>query len=381
MQPSTQLARVVFGFFLSIVLTQAAPQSEMPRQARAHMTQDQLCCITSNAVTPVYPREARLAGIQGEVKLLLVIGENHSIAELQAISGDPLLVESTMKAVRQWKFMIGVYVNGAVRETEVPLTFTFKIEDPPRPAYLHLKNNKVIRADDVREFSDGIQYTTDGRTHHISADSVTGINACAHASMNFKPIDKEEANCIPGGGPSFVIRAIPLLPAAKTSDANSPMVTNAESLATETWFNQRIEWEYGKEGIAWKTTIKSPNGQREYQLKLQPLWAVEGGVVALEIVVARPGEPDANVLGERETDVEYPFVITVEELANGLEHSKFGAVRNLEADGIALKVKIEHFRLGKGVGSGSIYCAKCKNLQALSVWMTVESKVSIVSAE
>jgi len=60
--------------------------------------------------------------------------KNNSIAESQAISGDPLLVESTMKAVRQWKFMIGGYVNGAVRETEVALTFTFEIEDPPRPA-------------------------------------------------------------------------------------------------------------------------------------------------------------------------------------------------------------------------------------------------------
>jgi TonB family protein len=209
----TQFAQIVFGFLLSIALTQVAPQSAIPPpQARVHITQDQLCCITSNAVRPVYPREARLAGIQGEVNLLLVIGENNSIAELQAISGDPLLVESTMKAVRQWQFMIGGYEVGAFRETEVPLTFTFKIEDPPKPAYLHLKNNKVIRADDVREFLDGIEYTADGRTHHISSDSVTGINSCAHASMIFKPKDKEEANCIPGSGPYFVIRAIPLVP-------------------------------------------------------------------------------------------------------------------------------------------------------------------------
>jgi TonB family protein len=224
-----QFAHNVFGLLLSIALTQVAPQSAMPPpQARVHMTQDQLCCITSNAVSPVYPREARLAGIQGEVKLLLVIGENNSIAELQAISGDPLLVESAMKAVRQWKFMIGAYVNGAVRETEVPLTFTFKIEDPPRPAYLHLKNNKVIHADDVREFLDGIEYTADGRTHHISADSVTGINACASVSMILKPKDKEEADCIPGGGPSFDIRAIPLLPAIGASHVH-PSAANDSS--------------------------------------------------------------------------------------------------------------------------------------------------------
>lgn len=101
-------------------------------------------------------------------------------------------------------------------------------------------------------------------------------------------------------------------------------------------------------------------------LVLQPRWALEGGVVALEIVVARPGQPDANILGKTENGVEYPFVITVKELENGLPHSKFGVVRKLEADDIALNVKIEHFRLGKGVGSGSTYCSKCKNLQELS---------------
>jgi TonB family protein len=225
-----QFAQIVFGFFLSIVVTHAAPQSAMPiPQARVRMTQEQLCCITSNAVSPVYPREARLAGIQGEAKLLLVVGENNSIAKLQAISGDPLLVESAMKAVRQWQFMIGGYEAGALRETEIPLTFRFKIEDPPKPAYLHLKNNKVIRANDVREFLDGIEYTADGRTHHLSSESVTGISACARVSMMFKPNDKEEADCIPGGGPSFVVRAIPLLRAISAGHADSPAANDSST--------------------------------------------------------------------------------------------------------------------------------------------------------
>jgi hypothetical protein len=150
------------------------------------------------------------------------------------------------------------------------------------------------------------------------------------------------------------------------------VLCDAESFAKKTWFNQRVAWKYGKEGLAWKTTIK--NGQAEYQLILQPLWAVEGGVVALEIVLARPGQADVNMLGERQNGVEYPFVITVEELEDGLEHSKFGAVRTLQVDDIALYVKIERFRLGRGLGSGSTYCSHCKNLQELSVWMTVESK-------
>jgi hypothetical protein len=149
---------------------------------------------------------------------------------------------------------------------------------------------------------------------------------------------------------------------------------NATSFATETWFSQRIARKYGKEGLAWKTTINRPNGQEEYELILQPLWMLEGGVVALEIVVARLGHPDVNILGKTKNGVEYPFVITVKELENGLAHSKFGAVRRLLADDIALKIKIEHFRLGSGLGSGSIYCSKCKNLQEISMRIIVESE-------
>jgi hypothetical protein len=151
------------------------------------------------------------------------------------------------------------------------------------------------------------------------------------------------------------------------------------SFAKETWFNERVTWKYGKEGLAWKTAIKNPNGDGEYRLMLQPLWALEGGVLALEILVARPQQPDINILGERENGIEYPFVITVKELEKGLAQSKFGAVRTLHAGDIALNVKIERFRLGKGVGSGSTYCSKCNNLQELSMWITVESRESAIT--
>jgi hypothetical protein len=172
----------------------------------------------------------------------------------------------------------------------------------------------------------------------------------------------------------FLLGTPALCFAFSVSSGAHPDLCNPESSATETWFSQRIVWKYGKEGLAWKTTIKNPNDQKEYQLILQPLWAVEGGVVALEIVVTRPGQPDVNILGKRENGVEYPFVITVEELENGLAHSKFGPLRRLQAEDIALNIKIEHFRLGKGLGSGSMYCSNCKNLQELSVWITVKSK-------
>jgi TonB family protein len=175
---------------------------------RIHLTQDQLCCFDMRVVDPIYPREARLAHTEGIVKVVVVFADEGSVADLRAVSGDPVLVDSTMKAVRQWHFSMGGSVAGGPRETEVPLSFTFKIETP-KPAYLHLSNGRVIRADNVREFADRIEYTVGRRTHHISLSSVTDVSACARIAIE---LPMKEGSCIPGGGPSFLIRALPLLP-------------------------------------------------------------------------------------------------------------------------------------------------------------------------
>ncbi len=215
------LAQVFLHSLFWILLAQVPPQSATPgsQLPRIHLTQDQLCCFDMHIVNPIYPREARLAHTEGVVKLIVVFADDGSVAELEAVAGDPLLLDSTMKAVRQWHFSMGGRVAGGPRETEVPLSFTFKIEDPPKPAFLHLSNGQVIRADNVRELTDRIEYTVGRRTHQISSDSVTDINACARVSII---ISSKESNCIPGGGPSFFIHAIPLLPAVKTGPRWSP---------------------------------------------------------------------------------------------------------------------------------------------------------------
>jgi hypothetical protein len=101
---------------------------------------------------------------------------------------------------------------------------------------------------------------------------------------------------------------------------------------------------------------------------------MEGGVIAVEIVIARPAQPNINLLGERENRVECPFVITVEELQKGVTKSKFGAIRNFQVENIVLRAKVENFRLGRGVGSLSTFCAECENIQELSMRISVESK-------
>ena len=64
-----------------------------------------------------------------------------------------------------------------------------------------------MRADNVRELAHGIEYTPDHRTHHISPDSVTGVNGCARVSVSTEP-KEEEHDCIPVGEPVSIIRAV-----------------------------------------------------------------------------------------------------------------------------------------------------------------------------
>lgn len=203
------LARAVLYCLFSIFLPQPAPQSAAPNSnaRRIHLTQDQLCCFDIRFVEPIYPREARLAHTEGVAKLILVIGADNSIAELRAVSGDPILVDASMKAVRQWRFLH--LFGGEVPEIEVPLSFTFRIENAPKPAYLHLANGRVIRADEVREFTDAIEYTVGKRTYRTSTDAVTEVNGCARMTLR---LPLKESDCLPAGGPSFDIVAVPLLP-------------------------------------------------------------------------------------------------------------------------------------------------------------------------
>jgi len=234
----TRLAGVLLPSLLSIALAQTPPQSAAPnsKPLRIPIKQEHLCCYEMKFVTPVYPREARLEHIEGVVKLALVIAEKGPVVDLQPVSGDPLPVDDAMKAVRQWRIYDGMaVVGGRPVEYEIALTFTFRIQHPPRPAYLHLTNGDVVRADEVHEFTDGFEYTVGHNVHRTPADLVTNVDACARVTV----APRKEGDCIPAGRPSFDIRAIPSLPVTKPSPFDTPL----HSIATESKSERIHEWQ------------------------------------------------------------------------------------------------------------------------------------------
>jgi protein TonB len=74
---------------------------------------------------PAYPPLARATRTQGSVRLRAIIARDGSIANLQLISGPPLLVKAAMDAVTQWRYR-ATLLNGMPVEvlTEITVNFT-----------------------------------------------------------------------------------------------------------------------------------------------------------------------------------------------------------------------------------------------------------------
>ncbi len=74
---------------------------------------------------PEYPPLAKMARIQGTVRLEAVISKDGTIQDLKVISGHPLLVQSALAAVKQWRYQ-PTLLNGDPVEvvTEIDVNFT-----------------------------------------------------------------------------------------------------------------------------------------------------------------------------------------------------------------------------------------------------------------
>jgi protein TonB len=75
-------------------------------------------------VQPLYPPLAKQARIQGQVVLRAVISRAGSIENLQVLSGHPMLVQSAIDAVKQWRYR-PYSLNGEAVEVETQVTVNF----------------------------------------------------------------------------------------------------------------------------------------------------------------------------------------------------------------------------------------------------------------
>jgi protein TonB len=75
-------------------------------------------------VEPEYPQEALEQQIQGPVALDVRIGRDGTVQTVKLVSGQPLLAEAAMAAVKQWQFKPHLTKGQAVEmQTKVILNF------------------------------------------------------------------------------------------------------------------------------------------------------------------------------------------------------------------------------------------------------------------
>lgn len=73
-----------------------------------------------------YPQFARERGIQGQVMLKILVSETGDVEKVDVLSGDPMLAESAVSAVRKWKFKPFIRNGRPIKvSTQLPMDFAF----------------------------------------------------------------------------------------------------------------------------------------------------------------------------------------------------------------------------------------------------------------
>jgi periplasmic protein TonB len=79
-----------------------------------------------NRVTPMYPAIAKAARISGTVILQAEISKQGTIENLRVLSGHPMLVQSALDAVKQWRYK-PYLLNGEPTPVETTITVNFNL--------------------------------------------------------------------------------------------------------------------------------------------------------------------------------------------------------------------------------------------------------------
>ena len=113
----------VLGSVLGSMPT-AVPKAATPQRVRVSQGVSQGLLI--HKVQPQYPPLARQARIQGVVVLQALIGKDGGIQNLHVVSGHPMLTNSALEAVKEWRYK-PYYLNGEPVEVETTINVNFTL--------------------------------------------------------------------------------------------------------------------------------------------------------------------------------------------------------------------------------------------------------------
>jgi periplasmic protein TonB len=103
-----------------------APAPPKPNVTRTRVGGAVQAAKLVNKVQPQYPPLARQTRISGTVKLHAIIGKSGTVEQLQVVSGHPLLVQSALDAVKQWRYQ-PTLLNGEPVEVDTEIDVIFSL--------------------------------------------------------------------------------------------------------------------------------------------------------------------------------------------------------------------------------------------------------------
>ncbi len=104
----------------------ADPEMNEPSKDPLRIGENDLQSKLIRKVHPAYPEEAREAGVTGQVTLDITVNEKGEVTDVKVLDGHPLLIDSSMEAVRQYK-VSPTLLNGA--STQVIATVTVNYDE------------------------------------------------------------------------------------------------------------------------------------------------------------------------------------------------------------------------------------------------------------
>jgi periplasmic protein TonB len=95
--------------------------------APLHMGEGVMEASLIHKVQPAYPAIARAIRLAGTVRLRAIIAADGSVRQVEVISGNPLLVQPAVAAVREWRYR-PTRLNGEAVEVETLITVNFVLD-------------------------------------------------------------------------------------------------------------------------------------------------------------------------------------------------------------------------------------------------------------
>ena len=118
----------MIGGIIGGVMGTNVPPPPKPVQQRIRVGGNVQAASLVNRVTPTYPALARAARVSGTVVLHAIIGKDGTVQQLAVMSGPPLLVQSALEAVRQWRYR-PTLLNGEPVEVDTTIEVVFTLNN------------------------------------------------------------------------------------------------------------------------------------------------------------------------------------------------------------------------------------------------------------